>query len=64
MRWLKHVANKREIRNAYKILLRKSEGKKPLGRTRHIWEDNIRMDLWETWWEGVDWMHLAQERDQ
>jgi len=38
--------------------------KKPLGRPRSRWEDNIKMDLEEVGWEGVDWIHLAQDRDQ
>jgi hypothetical protein len=42
----------------------KPEGKKPLGRPRRRREDNIRMDLKETGWEGVDWIHLAQDKDQ
>jgi hypothetical protein len=45
-------------------LVEKYKGKKPHGRPRHRWEDNIRMDLWEIGWEGVDWMYLAQDRDQ
>jgi len=48
----------------HKILVGKAEGKRSLGRPRRIWEDNIRMDLREIRWEGVDWMHLAQGRDQ
>jgi hypothetical protein len=44
-------------------LVGKPEGKRPLGRPRHGWED-IRLDLREIGWEGVDWMHLAQDRDQ
>jgi len=47
------------MRNAYKILVGKPEGKRPLGRPRRRWEDNIRMDLREIEWQGVDWMHLA-----
>jgi hypothetical protein len=42
----------------------KSEGKRPLGRPRRRWEDNIRMDLMEIWLEAVDWMHMAQDRDR
>jgi hypothetical protein len=53
-----------EIRNACNILVRKPEGKRPLGRLRRRWEDDIRMYLRENEWEGVDWMHLAQDRDQ
>jgi hypothetical protein len=41
----------------------KTEGKRPLGRPRRRWEDNIRKDLKERGWEVVDWMHLAQDRD-
>jgi len=51
-------------RNAYKILVGKPEGKRPSGRHRRIWEDNIRMNVKETGWEGVDWIILAQDRDQ
>jgi hypothetical protein len=50
--------------NAYNILVGKPEEKRPLGRCRHRWEDNIRMDLREIGWEVVDWIHLAQGRDQ
>jgi hypothetical protein len=42
----------------------KPEGKRPPGRPRHRWEDNIRMDLREIGWEGVDWIHMAQDNDQ
>jgi len=45
-------------------LVRKPEGKRPLGRPRRRWEDNIKMDLREIGWEDVDWIHLAQDRDQ
>jgi hypothetical protein len=48
----------------YNIFVGKSEGKRPLGRHRRRWEDNIRMDLLETGWEIVDCMHLTQYRDQ
>jgi hypothetical protein len=47
MRWRKHVARMGEKRNAYMILMGKLEGKRPLGRPRHMWVDNIRMDLRE-----------------
>jgi hypothetical protein len=49
------------MRNAYNISLGKPEGKRPLGRPRHRWEDNIRMDLRGIVWEGVDWIYLYQE---
>jgi hypothetical protein len=52
----------RKMRNAYRILIREPERKRPLGRPRHRWEDNIRMDLRQMGWEGVDWIHLAQDR--
>jgi hypothetical protein len=64
MRWAGHVARIWEIRNAYKILVGKPEWKRPFRRPRHRWEDNIRMDLRETGWEGVDWIHLYQDTDQ
>jgi hypothetical protein len=51
-----------EMTNVYKILVGKHEGKRPLGKPRHKWKDNIRMDLREIRWEGVDWMHLAKDR--
>jgi hypothetical protein len=51
-------------RNAYRILVGKPEGKIPLGRPRCGWEDNIRMDLREIGWGGMDWIELAQDRDQ
>jgi hypothetical protein len=53
-----------ERRNAYEIFVGKPEGKRPLGRPRRRWEDNIRMDLRVIGWEGVDCMHLAQDRNQ
>jgi hypothetical protein len=54
----------RETRKAYKILVGKPEGKRPFERRRRRLEDNIRMDLREIRCEGVDWMHLTQDRDQ
>jgi hypothetical protein len=53
-----------EKRNAYRILVGKPGGKRPLGRPRRRWVDNIEMDLRETGWDGVDWIDLAQDRDQ
>jgi hypothetical protein len=52
------------MRNAYRVLVRKPEGKRPLVRPRRRWEDNISMDIRETRWEGVDRIHLAQDREQ
>jgi hypothetical protein len=53
-----------ETRNAYKILLGKPEGKRPLGRPRRAWVDNIKMDLKDKEWGGMDCKDLAQVRDQ
>jgi hypothetical protein len=63
MRWTGHVARIGERRNIYKILAGKPEGERPLRRPRHRWKDNIRIDLRERGWVGVDWMHLGQDRD-
>jgi hypothetical protein len=64
MRWAGCVANLGDIRNSYNILVEKPEQKSPLRRPRCRWEDNARMDLRGTGWEGLDWMHLAQDRDK
>jgi hypothetical protein len=53
-----------ETRNAYRILVGKSEGKRPQGRPRRRCVDNIRMDLREIGWDGMDWIDLAQDRHQ
>jgi hypothetical protein len=60
MRWAGHVARMGETRNAYKILMRKPE----LGTPRRKWEDNIKMDLGEIGWGGMDWIDVAQDKDQ
>jgi hypothetical protein len=51
-------------RNLYRVLVGKSEGKRPLGRSRRRWEDGIRTDFREIGWGSVDWMQLAQDRDR
>jgi hypothetical protein len=51
-------------RNAYRILVGKPEGKRRLGRPRRRWVDNIKIDLRETGWDGMDWIDLAQVTDQ
>jgi hypothetical protein len=51
-------------RNACRIFVGKPEGKSPLGRPRHRWVEHIKMDLGEIGWDGVDWIKLAQDRDQ
>jgi hypothetical protein len=53
-----------EKRNAYRILVGKPEGNRPLGTPRHRWVDNIKMDLTEIGWDGMDWIDLAMYRDQ
>jgi hypothetical protein len=53
-----------EGRGAYRILVGRPEGRTPLGRPRRRWEDNIKMDLKEMGWEGVDWIDMAQDRDR
>jgi hypothetical protein len=53
-----------DMRNACKILIGKSERKRPLDRAMRIWENNIRKYLRETVWKILDWIHLAQDRDQ
>jgi hypothetical protein len=53
-----------EKRNAYRILVGKPEGERPLGRPRRMWVDNIKMDLREIGCDGMDWIDLAQNRDQ
>jgi hypothetical protein len=59
-----HVERIGEKRNAYRILVGKSEGKRPLARPRRRWVDNIKMDLTEIGWSVADWFDLAQDRDQ
>ena len=63
MRWAGHVAHIGE-RSVCRVLAGKPKGKRPLGRPRRRWEDNITMDLQEVGCGGVDWIELAQERDR
>ena len=63
MRWAGHVARMEEGRDVHKVLVGKPEGKRPLGRPRHRWEDNIKMDFQEVGRGCGDWMELAQDRD-
>jgi hypothetical protein len=58
-----HVVRMGEERGMYRVLVVKSEGKRPLGRPRRRWEDNIKMDIQEVGWRGTDWIWLAQDRD-
>jgi hypothetical protein len=64
IRWADYIARTGEMKNAYNILVGKPDGKKPLRRPRHGWEDTIRMDIREIGWQVVDWIHVAQDRDQ
>ena len=64
LRWAGHVARMEEGRVVYKVLVGKPEGKRPLGRPRRRWEDNIKMDLQEVGRGGGDWMEFAQDRDR
>jgi len=62
-RWAGHVA-RMERRGLSRVLVGKPEGKRPLGRPRHRWEENIKMDLQEVGWECMDWIDLAKDRDR
>jgi hypothetical protein len=64
MRWTEHVARMEQNRNVYSFLVGKPEGRRPLGRPRRRWLNNIRMDLVEVGWGDVDWIGLAQDRDR
>ena len=64
MRWAGHVACMGEDRGVQKVLVGKPEGKRPLGRPRRRWEDNIKMDLQEVGGGHGDWMELTQDRDR
>ncbi|KAJ4444847.1 hypothetical protein ANN_06644 [Periplaneta americana] len=64
LRWAGHVARMGESRNAYRVLVGRLEAKRPLGRPRRRWEDNIKMNLREVGYDGGDWINLAQDRDQ
>jgi len=64
MRWAGHVARTGERSGVYRIIVGKSEGKRPLGRPRRRWEDNIKMDFQEVGCGGMDWIELAQDRDR
>jgi hypothetical protein len=64
MSWAGHAARMGERRNAYRILVGKPEGKRPLGRPRRRWVDKIKMDLREEGWDSRDWIDLVQDRDR
>jgi len=64
MRWAGHVARMGEERGVYMVLVGKPEGRRPLGRPRRRWVDNIRTDLQEVGCEYMDWIGLVQDRDR
>ena len=64
MRWVGHVARMGEERGVYRVLVGKPEGRRPLGRPRRRWADNIRTDLQEVGCVYMDWIGLAQDRDR
>jgi len=64
MKWAEHVARMGESKGVYRVLVEKPEGKRPLGRPRHRWEDNIKMILQEVGYRATDCIDLAQDRDR
>jgi len=64
MRWARHVARMGEEKGVYRVLVGKPEGKRPLGRPRHRWVDNVRTDLQEVGCVYMDWIGLVQDRDR
>ena len=64
MRWTGHVARMERIRGVYRVLVGKSEGTVTLGRPRCRWKDNIKIDIQEVDFEGMNWIELAQNRDR
>jgi len=64
MKWAGHAAHMGEERGVHRVLVGKSEGKRPLGRTRRRWEDNIKMDFQEVGGGCGDWMELVEDRDR
>ena len=64
MRWADHAERTGERTGVYRVFVGKPEGKRPLGRPRRRWEDDIKMDLQEVGCGGMDWTELAQDRDR
>jgi len=63
MRWMGHVARMGERRGICRVLVRRPEGESHLGRPRRRWEDNIKMDIQEVGYGGIDWIELAQDKE-
>ena len=64
MRWAGHVAHMGDRRGVFRVLVRKPEGKRPLGRPGRRWEDNIKLNLQEVEWGCMNWIEVAQDRDR
>ena len=64
MKWAGHVARMGDSRSVYRVLVMKPEGKRPLGRPRSRWEDNVKTGLQEVECGGLDWIELAEDRDR
>jgi hypothetical protein len=64
MRWAGHVARMGEKSNAYRIFVVKPEARRSLGRPSHRWMNNIKIDVRELSWGGMDWIYLAHDRNQ
>jgi hypothetical protein len=64
MRWAGHMARMGEGRGVYRVLVGRPEGKRPLGRPRHSWEDNVKIDIREIGIDGANWIRLTQDRVQ
>jgi len=64
MRWTGYAARMGEKRSVYRVFVGKTERKRPLGRPRRRWEDDIKIDLHEIGYGGMDWIELAQDRDR
>jgi hypothetical protein len=64
MRWAGHVARMGEERSVYRVLVGNPEGKRPMGRPRRRWEDNVRMDFQKVGCGGMDWIGLVHDKDR
>jgi hypothetical protein len=64
MRWTRHVVRMEDKKNEYRLFVEQPDGKKPRGRPRHCWMDNITIDLGEMGWGDVDWICLPKDRNR